>query len=278
MGELAKKLHYIKTGGSEETIALYDSTTDCPSPYLSFTVDGANAYAKLGDTSDENASAIRVYRNSDGKTYAVLKIAQTGPSVTVKITQSSNQTIHVYTPQKNGGTDHTSSFTIASGTTYEAEVVADSGYTAGTLVNASSGTLIEDTSFSASEATEGSNTFTITVGKKNAYLGYSVRSNGWGYGVFGSSDVNLPNGFTLKALFWNLTTNLCYVTISPQLSQYISTIVFGDNEVAVTDFTVKSSTQGGLYSASLSDSAAKWLANNAGEGKTVQVVIYANEL
>ena len=51
----------------------------------------------------------------------------------VTIVQSDNQTIHVYTPQKSGGTDHTSSFTCRIGTTYEAEVIADSGYVAGTL-------------------------------------------------------------------------------------------------------------------------------------------------
>lgn len=54
-------------------------------------------------------------------------------TATVTIIQSDNQTIHVYTPQKNGGTDHTSTFTCPIGTTYEAEVVADSGYLPGDL-------------------------------------------------------------------------------------------------------------------------------------------------
>lgn len=52
---------------------------------------------------------------------------------TVTIVQSANQTIHVYTPQKSGGTDHTSTFTCPIGTTYEAEVVAASGYLPGDL-------------------------------------------------------------------------------------------------------------------------------------------------
>lgn len=130
MSELTKKLRYIKSGSTtEESCSLYSTTDECPEPYLSFTVDGANAYAKLGDVDDANASAIRVYRNSDSKTYAVLKSAL----VNVTITQSANQTIHVYTPQKDGGTDHTESFTIPIGTSYEAEVIADDGYTAGTL-------------------------------------------------------------------------------------------------------------------------------------------------
>lgn len=281
MGELAKKLHYVKAGGSEETITLYNSTADCLSPYLSFTVDGENAYAKLGDTSDENASAIRVYRNSDGKTYAVLKAVQTGTNVVVTIAQSSNQTIHVYTPQKSGGTDHTSTFTIASGTTYEAEVVADSGYTAGTLANASSGTLTANTSFSASAATADtrptSNTFTITVGDHNGHMGYGSGSGGWSVVSFGSTTANLPNGFVLKDLYWTESKRL-YVSLYPALSQYISAIVFGDNEAAAMSFTAQTLNETGLYWATLSDSTATWLTNNAGSGKTVQVVIYANEL
>ena len=59
--------------------------------------------------------------------------AATVDTATVTIIQSANQTIHVYTPQKSGGTDHTSTFTCPIGTTYEAEVVADSGYLPGDL-------------------------------------------------------------------------------------------------------------------------------------------------
>lgn len=59
--------------------------------------------------------------------------AATVATATVTIVQSANQTIHVYTPQKSGGTDHTSTFTCPIGTTYEAEVVAASGYLPGDL-------------------------------------------------------------------------------------------------------------------------------------------------
>lgn len=59
--------------------------------------------------------------------------AATVATATVTIVQSANQTIHVYTPQKSGGTDHTSTFTCPVGTTYEAEVVAASGYLPGDL-------------------------------------------------------------------------------------------------------------------------------------------------
>ena len=54
-------------------------------------------------------------------------------NITITIVQSANQTIHVYVPRKTGGTDHTSTFTCPIGTTYEAEVVADSGYLPGDL-------------------------------------------------------------------------------------------------------------------------------------------------
>lgn len=64
---------------------------------------------------------------------AVSHNAATVATATVTIIQSANQTIHVWTPQKSGGTDHTSTFTCPIGTTYEAEVVADSGYLPGDL-------------------------------------------------------------------------------------------------------------------------------------------------
>lgn len=53
--------------------------------------------------------------------------------VTITIKQPKNATIHVYTPQKSDGIDHTSTFTCPIGTTYEAEVVDDSGYLPGDL-------------------------------------------------------------------------------------------------------------------------------------------------
>lgn len=77
----------------------------------------------------------------------------TKSNATVTITQSANQTIHVYTPQKSGGTDHTSTFTCPMGTTYEAEVVADSGYVAGALNVSGNGTINSDMSINANPAT-----------------------------------------------------------------------------------------------------------------------------
>ena len=134
MGTLTKKLHILKTGGTEETCNIYTTAEEVGgSPYLALEVDGQKGYVKLGSTTDANATHLRVEK--DGVIYAAWKEAVTYVNVT--ITQSDNQTIHVYTPQKSGGTDHTSSFKIPKGTTYEAEVIPASGYTAGTLnVNA----------------------------------------------------------------------------------------------------------------------------------------------
>ena len=78
MSELTKKLHILKSGGgTEETVSLYSSASECAEPNLKLQVDGTTAYAKLGDVTDSNATSLRVYRNSDNTTYAVLKEATT---------------------------------------------------------------------------------------------------------------------------------------------------------------------------------------------------------
>lgn len=150
MGTLTKKLHILKTGGTEETCNIYTTAEEVGgSPYLALEVDGAKGYVKLGSTTDANATHLRVEK--DGVIYAAWKEAVTYVNVT--ITQSANQTIHVYTPKKSGGTDHTSSFTIPKGTSYEAEVIPADGYTAGTLNVSTGGIINSDMTFSASGAT-----------------------------------------------------------------------------------------------------------------------------
>ena len=171
MGTLTKKLHILKTGGTEETCDIYTTPEEVGgSPYLALEVDGTKGYVKLGSTTDANATHLRVEKN--GVTYAAWKQAVTYVNVT--ITQSANQTIHVYTPQKNGGTDHTSSFTIPKGTTYEAEVIPASGYTAGTLNVSTGGVINSDMTFSASGASvvipAGSQTVTVDYGSNERIL------------------------------------------------------------------------------------------------------------
>ncbi len=74
MSELTKKLHILKDGeAEEETVTLYSTADECAEPNLKFEIDGALAYAKLGDVTDANATSLRIYRDSDSTTYAVLK-------------------------------------------------------------------------------------------------------------------------------------------------------------------------------------------------------------
>lgn len=76
----------------------------------------------------------------------------TRATATVTIVQSPNQTIHVYTPRKSGGTDHTSIFVCPIGTTYEVEVIANNDYKAGTP-NTNGGTISRDETINANPAT-----------------------------------------------------------------------------------------------------------------------------
>lgn len=164
MGTLTKKLHILKTGGTEETCNIYTTAEEVGgSPYLALEVDGAKGYVKLGSTTDANATHLRVEK--DGVIYAAWKEAVTYVNVT--ITQSANQTIHVYTPKKSGGTDHTSSFTIPKGTSYEAEVIPADGYTAGTLNVNAGGRINSNMTFSASGAS-----VAIPAGSKTIHVDY----------------------------------------------------------------------------------------------------------
>lgn len=107
---------YTSSSRSAQTLSVPYGTTYS----ISYTADsGYNPGASKSGTVNGNTT---VSHNS-----------ATVATATVTIIQSANQTIHVYTPQKSGGTDHTSTFTCPVGTTYEAEVVAASGYLPGDL-------------------------------------------------------------------------------------------------------------------------------------------------
>ncbi len=72
MGTLTKKLHILKSGGTEETCNIYTTPGEVGgSPYLALEVDGTKGYVKLGSTTDANATHLRVERN--GTTYAAQK-------------------------------------------------------------------------------------------------------------------------------------------------------------------------------------------------------------
>lgn len=75
MGTLTKKLHILKTGGTEETCNIYTTPEEVGgSPYLALEVDGTKGYVKLGSTTDANATHLRVEKN--GTTYAAWKEAE----------------------------------------------------------------------------------------------------------------------------------------------------------------------------------------------------------
>lgn len=82
MGTLTKKLHILKTGGTEETCNIYTTAEEVGgSPYLALEVDGAKGYVKLGSTTDANATHLRVEK--DGVIYAAWKEAVTYVNVTL---------------------------------------------------------------------------------------------------------------------------------------------------------------------------------------------------
>lgn len=75
MGTLTKKLHILKTGGTEETCNIYTTPEEVGgSPYLALEVDGQKGYVKLGSTTDVNATHLRVKKNDT--TYAAWKQAE----------------------------------------------------------------------------------------------------------------------------------------------------------------------------------------------------------
>ena len=75
MGTLTKKLHILKSGGTEETCNIYTTPQEVGgSPYLALGVDGTKGYVKLGSTTDANATHLRVEKN--GTTYAAWKKAE----------------------------------------------------------------------------------------------------------------------------------------------------------------------------------------------------------
>lgn len=75
MGTLTKKLHVLKSGGTEDTCNIYTTPEEVGgSPYLALEVDGQKGYVKLGSTTDANATHLRVKKN--GVTYAAWKEAE----------------------------------------------------------------------------------------------------------------------------------------------------------------------------------------------------------
>jgi hypothetical protein len=73
MPKIAKSLNYQKLGVTY-SVQLYDNVSEVGSTYMNLKVDGQTVYAKLGATSDGDASHLRVQKS--GVTYAILQIAR----------------------------------------------------------------------------------------------------------------------------------------------------------------------------------------------------------
>ena len=150
----------------------------------------------------------------------------TTSNVTITIIQSANQTIHIYTPYKAGGIDHTSTFTCPVGTTYEAEIIAKSGYTAGTLNIGESGTFSNDITINATAAVASQYTLTIT---QSAHQTITVTANSKTY----TSSVSLPYGTRWTA---SITPDTGY--IAGKLNKTSGTITGDDTVYATTDAVI----------------------------------------
>lgn len=209
MSDLGTIFH-VKKNGIQYDAHAYTTLGECPEPNLKLMFKGQQAYVKLAA---KGSGDVPCYvRTKAGGLYQVKKEAVASVTyVDVTITQSANQTIHVYTPQKNGGTDHTSSFRIPKGTTYEAEVIAHSGYTAGALNANRTGTFTSNTQFTATAAHENTQSdaaqmvvgqFVKTFDADYEYRGYGFsRSDSWLREEFGSLTPNPINGVTIYTIY-----------------------------------------------------------------------------
>ena len=197
-GKTINSLKYIGKATEDLTItAAVQSQAGTDSNYLEFIFK-------------EFDSKIERFNNSDGKLLVGTLQVVAEPEIKtyrVSIVQSTNQTIHVYVPQKIGGTDHTSSFTCLEGTKYEVEVVADNGYTAG-IPNTKGGTINSDMTINATPAEKAQ----IFVSKGSApwYNNNSVDNYQWldkdkvisaDESVSGQATVTCKNATNMKYMF-----------------------------------------------------------------------------
>ena len=162
MALYGKKLH-IRKDGVVTDINLWTEKSEVGAPTLAIRHAGVVVYAKLGEVTDTQASALRVRK--DGIVYAALK----NRWVIINIVQSANQTITVTAGEKT----YTESFSVPYGTAYTATISAAAGFAPGAL-SSSGGTAESDVTISATAAVttvptgsvngDGELTFTIPPG------------------------------------------------------------------------------------------------------------------
>jgi|GEM_PF-316544 hypothetical protein len=152
MATLSKKLYLKKKGETAVSCDIYTTTAEAGEPNLKLKVAGNDCFVALRTVGAAGTTAWRLYRGSDGKTYA---IAVSG-YLTITIMQSAHQTITVTA----NGNKYTTLVTLPYGTKYTVSIVADTGYNVGTL-STTGGTLTGNITVSATAATI--KTFTVTV-------------------------------------------------------------------------------------------------------------------
>ena len=140
MALYGKKLH-IRKDGVVTDINLWTEKSEVGAPTLAIRHAGVVVYAKLGEVTDTQASALRVRK--DGIVYAALK----NRWVMINIVQSANQTITVTAGEKT----YTESFSVPYGTAYTATISAAAGFAPGAL-SSSGGTAESDVTISATPA------------------------------------------------------------------------------------------------------------------------------
>ena len=150
MALYGKKLH-IRKDGVVTDINLWTEKSEVGAPTLAIRHAGVVVYAKLGEVTDTQASALRVRK--DGIVYAALK----NRWVTINIVQSANQTITVTAGEKT----YTESFSVLYGTAYTATITAAAGFAPGAL-SSSGGTAEGDVTISATAAVT-----TVPTGRVN---------------------------------------------------------------------------------------------------------------
>lgn len=103
-------------------------------------VETKSSYLEL--TFKEFDSSVERLNNSDGKLIVgrlgttTSESGEINPDVkkcTINITQPKDAILHVWTPRKQGGIDHTSTFTVPVNTTFEAELIGNSGVLPGEI-------------------------------------------------------------------------------------------------------------------------------------------------
>lgn len=131
-----KEITITQDDGTIYKVTVYDSSeiTGTPNLHIYYTDESGlekEGWIKLGSTSDHGTTEANL-TPTDGDKYQILD----GVYYSATVKQNGDiQTIHVYTPQKEGGTDNISDFYAKRGTTYDGEVVSNNpSYQAGDLI------------------------------------------------------------------------------------------------------------------------------------------------